>query len=155
METIVPTEKGYNHQHACTKVLGTMNKKLADEPAIGIIDDDKVEPAGMADFDHIKTYKDILKLYKHRNNAHYVIKICPAMERFILAAAQECGVSPTAYNLPEGLDEFKKITKNETSKKNKDLRNFFLVLKQQSERICKLVQWVEGIKANPCNPKIN
>lgn len=156
VETIVPPDKGYNHQHACTKVLSTMSKKLADVPAIGIIDDDKMEPAGMKDFVLMKKYNDALKLYKHRDSAHYIIKICPAMEQFILDAAKQCGVSPLTCNLPEELNELRKITKHKTSKDDKNLRKLVSSLKQQgAESICQLKQWLEYLKTNPHNPNID
>jgi hypothetical protein len=155
VETIIPTDKGYNHQHACTKVLHTMKQKLADVPVIGIIDDDKVEPTGMHDFDPVITYKDALKLYKHKRSAHYIIKICPAMEQFILTAAQQCNISPATCNVPSEINELRKITKHETSKNNKDLKNLILALKPHSENICALIRWVECIKTNPYNPKID
>ncbi|MDR1896039.1 MAG: hypothetical protein LBR10_04525 [Prevotellaceae bacterium] len=156
VETIAPAGTGYNHQHACTKVLSTMNNKLADRPAIGIIDDDKVEPKAMNDFKCIKIYTDALKLYKHISRAHYIIKICPAMERFILNTAQQCNISPATYHLPTTLSELLKVTKPGTSKNNISLKQLFCALKQQNaENVCKLAQWIEHLKTFPYQPSID
>ena len=78
------------------------------------------------------------------------------MERFILDAAKQCGVSPLTCDLPEELNELRKITKHKTSKDDKNLRKLVSSLKQQgAESICQLGQWLDELKTNPCNPKID
>jgi hypothetical protein len=100
-ETIVPPIKGYNHQHSCTKVLSVMENKLSNEFALGIIDDDKVIPQMFAtSFKAVKTYSNDLALYKHSSKPHYIIKVIPAAENFILNAALQCRISLADYGLP-------------------------------------------------------
>ncbi|MCL2097141.1 MAG: hypothetical protein FWH23_00075 [Bacteroidales bacterium] len=156
METIVPPVKGYNHQHSCNKVLSTMKNKLNNEFAIGIIDDDKVVPKDLNDFEYVKTYHKTIKLYKHRSRPHYVIKIVPAVEQFILNDANRSAISLATYNLPSDVKLFTKITKHNTSKNHKDLKNLLTALKQNnSQGIFQLTQLVEHLKANPYNPQFD
>jgi hypothetical protein len=150
METIDPPAKGYNHQKCCTKVLSTMENKLADEFALGIIDDDKVVPNDFLVFDLMKKQNAHLALYKHRNKPHYIIKIGKAAEDFILHTAKQCNISLIDYYLPTDLANLKKKTKHLTSKKDPDLKRLFVTLKQNNTSdFYKLAQWIDLIKTNP------
>ncbi len=132
-----------------------MKDKLSNEFALGIIDEDKVVPKDLSDFEHIKTYEG-LNLYKHCNKPHYVIKIVPAVEQFILNNAHQIALSLETYNLPNELRLLTKITKPATSKNNKDLKKLFTALKRSnSQSICKLVQLIEHLKANPYSPQFD
>jgi hypothetical protein len=155
-EVAAPPAKGYNHQHSCNKVLGTMKAKLANEFAIGIIDDDKIVPKDFENFDKIKEHGNALALYKHKTQPHYVIKVIPASEQFILNAAQQCNVSPTDYNLPVELKKMLEITKHKTVKDSADVKNLLVAIKQNNaESFCKLAQWIEHLKENPYAPQLD
>ena len=94
VETIVPPAKepnsfGYNHQRGCGTVTSVMQKELADSFALGIIDKDQ------HDVDYLKEFAkviitDSLILHKHKTRHHYIIQVCPAMERFILKKCKCC-----------------------------------------------------------------
>ncbi|MDR3287145.1 MAG: hypothetical protein LBT27_06865 [Prevotellaceae bacterium] len=151
IETLVTPIKtrGYNHQKNCIKVLNVMKIQLANEFALGIIDDDKVKPKDFNVFILIKKHNKI-SIYKHENKSHYIIKISKAVENFILQTAQQCNISLSDYNLPTDLENLKKITKHATSKNNPDLRRLFMDLKQNANSdFFKLAQWIEQIKSNP------
>jgi hypothetical protein len=152
VETALAVVDGCNHQKGCNNVARIMQSKLQDKFAIGIIDDDKYKHSYFNEFCQIAVSDDAI-LYKHRERNHYFIVICPAMERFILTAAQQCKVSPATYNLPSALDAFMKITKREASKNNKDLKRLIFAIKH-SKSACQLAQWIECLSANPCSPKI-
>jgi hypothetical protein len=156
-ETIAPPVRGYNHQHSCTKVLSVMENRLANEFALGIIDDDKIAPKSFTMFfTAVKTHGNDLALYKHTGRRHYIIKIIPAAEKFILNAAQQCGISPADYGLPTDLKELTAVTKHKTSKDNVNLKNLFRAIKQgNAENFCKLAQWIEHLRGNPYAPQIS
>jgi hypothetical protein len=157
-ETIAPPEKGYNHQHSCTKVLSVMENKLANEFALGIIDDDKVAPKSFTQlFMAVKRYNNDLALYKHSSKPHYIIKVIPAAENFILNAAQQCSISPADYGLPTELKKFAAITKSRTAKSNANLKQLFLAIKRSNNagNFCKLAQWIEHLKGNPYASQIS
>jgi hypothetical protein len=156
IETIVPPVRGYNHQHSCTKVLSTMKNKLSDEFAVGIIDDDKSVPKDLLVFSFVKKYNNALALYKHQSKPHYVIKIIPAVEKFIFNTAQQCNVSLADYNLPTDLKKFTAITKHVISKNNPDLKKLLHVLIQNdADNFRKLSQWLKHLTQNPYNPQMD
>jgi hypothetical protein len=156
VEIALSVANGCNHQKGCNNVAKIMQSKLQDKFAIGVIDNDKCKPSYFSEFHQIAANDNAaIKLYRHNKRNHYFIVICPAIEQFILTAAEQCNVSLTTYNLPEELNKFVKITKPETSRDNKDLRKLVRELKQHSENVCKLVQWIERLKANPYNLKID
>ena len=69
-------DSSVNHQHCCSKVVGTMKEKFADEFAIGIIDRDKVEMGYLKECDML-AQKGHLTIYKHKTLPHYLITIAP------------------------------------------------------------------------------
>jgi hypothetical protein len=149
-EAVVPPAKGYNHQHSCNKVLSTMKTKLANVFAVGIIDDDKLVPKDFEIFQRIQEYNKALALYKHRSKPHYIIKIIPASEQFILNSARQCNISPLDYNLPDELKQFRTITKHKTAKDSPDLKNLLRAIKlNNADNFIKLAEWIEKLKTNP------
>ena len=150
IETLVPpTGKGYNHQKGCGTVGRTMQKGLANEFALGIIDKDKKELDYLKEFDEVIN-KGSLVLHKHKAKHHYFIQIQPAVERFILAAATSVGISVEDYELPADLENFKKETKTEQSKKDPRFKKLFKAIKMRGATdFITLSCWVEYLKNNP------
>jgi hypothetical protein len=157
IETALSAARGCNHQKGCNNVAKIMQSKLQNKFAIGIIDDDKRKHSYFNEFRQIAASNNAaVRLYRHNEKNHYFIVICPAMEQFIVDSAQQCGVSLTDYNLPAEVKQLADVTKSKESKNNTDLKNLISALKQQnSENICKLVQWIECLNANPRNPSID
>ena len=153
-EIVSPPKKGYNHQHCCTKVLGTMKEKFLNNAALGIIDDDKSVLKDLEEFSLLKKHNEQLSIYKHRNRPHYIVKIGKAIEDFILKNAKRCNIELAEYDLPSDLEGLKKITKHINSLKEAEIKikNIFLILAQNdSSDFYKLAQWIEFFKTNPYN----
>ena len=153
-EIVSPPKKGYNHQHCCTKVLGTMKEKFLNNAALGIIDDDKLVSKELDDFFLLKKHNDRLSIYKHNDKQHYIIKIGKAVEDFILKNTQKCNIELTEYDLPSDLEGLKKITKHINSLKEAEtkVKKIFSVLRQnENSDFYKLAQWIELFKASPYN----
>lgn len=146
IETLVPPKdgKGYNHQKGCPLVAKTMMGKFADRFALGIMDKDKKTVKYLENF-CLAIESGSLFLYKHKTRPHYIILIDPACERFILRAADELGISLSQFDLPETLDGLKSITKPQSSKDNRQLKEAFKALTGASEWVT-LQRWVKYLR---------
>ncbi|WP_153798073.1 hypothetical protein [Foetidibacter luteolus] len=128
-EIVSQSAKKYNHQHGHGNVASKMQLTLAESPALGIIDEDttKVRKANyFSDFIQLKDEYS-LKLKKHLLRAHYLIVICPAIEKWLLQAASGVNVDPVAFNLPHELAGFAQISKVDDISKN---INFYRFVKE-------------------------
>lgn len=120
-----------NHQHACSKVCRTMDRRFNDTFAVGIIDDDKRKP-------YDKAYTTLahashLTLMKRPATPHYLIIISKAAEDFILSCAAERGIDMQDYDLPRDMESLKKVTKNVTSDDDNRLKRLFKALEKATE----------------------
>jgi len=106
-----------NHQFGCFQVSSKMEMTCKDQFAIGIIDHDKVTPKYLEQFDEWGKSRNIT-LMRHRQRCHYLIVIDKAMETFLLDCAKEANLSMKDYNLPEGIAELTKFTKNKLKTQN-------------------------------------
>lgn len=129
-----------NHQHSCSKVVGTLKNKFIDQFAIGIIDRDKVKVGYIKECDEVASIQH-LSLFKHKTQPQYLITIEPAVDGFILDCSLDQKVNPEDYGLPSKLEDFTKISKSVTSNidtrfkylfkaliNNRELRNLKLSL---------------------------
>lgn len=121
-----------NHQHCCSKVVGTMRDKFKDRFAIGIVDRDKVE------LGYIKECEEIVKsehltIFKHPKYPHYLITVAPAIDKFILDNAREEGVDTKSFGIPSELKGFTDLAKRVTSNKDTRFTNLFAAIKNAPE----------------------
>ncbi len=153
IETIVPPDRvgniyGYNHQLGCNKVVDEMQRKLKDNFAVGILDDDKRKLSRTSEFVlHIE--KQRLKLYKHPQKDHYLI-FHPPIEQWIIdeAAYVNISLNDPGYNLPTTLKELINETKvNVRSKNDQRFKRLFRDLqKQNALGINLLANWTRYLK---------
>ncbi|KAA6313251.1 hypothetical protein EZS27_035948, partial [termite gut metagenome] len=104
IETLLSIKR-CNHQKGCNNVVKTMEGKLKDGFAVGIVDNDKKQAAYTKEFKEV-CKKDSLALYKHPDKPHYLIMISPAVDAFILKSSTEAGVCPEDFKLSPDLDDF-------------------------------------------------
>lgn len=150
IETIVPpdNQRGYNHQMGCNKVAFKMQNDFKDDFALGIIDKDKRSIKYLDEFALIVNNGNLF-LFKHPNKHHFIIQIYPAIEKFILDAAAEVDIDLTKYGLANELEELKRTTKKQTSKRDHHLIMLFKELKNRnSEQVIILSKWINYIKNN-------
>jgi hypothetical protein len=126
------TRATVNHQKGCNTVSKLMQGKYKDKFALGIVDKDKKPLSYLGEFELLAS-KDSLYLYKHPQKPHYMIQISPAIEEFILKAAKEKNISLSDYGLSDNMEELKRKTKKETSKKNPIFTRLFKALSGTSE----------------------
>ena len=108
-----------NHQKGCNNVANTLNSKMQNQFAIGIIDKDKRTPGYLDQFQCIARRSHV-ELYKHPLRPHYFIVVLKAIETLLLENAKELGLDMKVYGLTSNIDELKKLTKKCES--NKDPR---------------------------------
>ncbi|MDR1897134.1 MAG: hypothetical protein LBR10_10125 [Prevotellaceae bacterium] len=151
-EALAFPKRGYKHIKGCNNVLAEMNKRLKNEAALGIIDDDKCVPAQFNSFALLKRHNENLAIYKHHENPHYIVKISKAAEDFILKNAEKSGISLSDYNLPDNLPNLMKQTKSIAVKNNPELKRLFSAIKQnENSDFYVLARWIELFKENPYN----
>jgi hypothetical protein len=155
IETISPAQKGYNHQKGCGNVARTMQNKFKDSFAVGIIDRDKKEIKYLNEF-KLKVNRGDLFLFQHPERHHYIIQISPAVEKFILESANQTNINLEDFGLPHKIDDLKKITKKQTSKKSSQFSKLFAELKNKNAtQIVTLSKWISYLKENTYHSNIN
>ena len=124
---------GVNHQKGCNNVANTMKgRALNNGFAVGIIDTDKRQPSYVKEFKEI-AHTEHLSLMKHGSKPHYLMMVCPAMDKFILDCAEKQAVDVSNYGLPTDFDAFKVQTKAVDSKNDVRFKKLFKRLKDNSE----------------------
>lgn len=123
---------GVNHQKGCNAVATTMERKLKEDFAIGVIDDDKRKHSYYNNFVEIARSEHI-RLMKHAQKPHYFIVIKPAMDQFILDCAKKASINPEDFNLPTNLEDFKQVTKHINVKDDNRIRNLFQAMGESQE----------------------
>jgi hypothetical protein len=156
IETLVPPQKGYNHQKGCPNVARVMQQKFSDRFALGIIDKDKKQLKYLGEF-NLVAEKASLQLYKHKlaTKHHYIIVVAPAVEQWIIETAQSVNLSLSDYGLPTNLAELTKVTKTITSKNDSKFKQLFKDLVQHNaENAQCLKNWLKYLKENAYNVNI-
>ncbi len=155
IETLVPPRQGYNHQKGCGTVTKVMQEKFANDFAVGIVDKDKQELDYLRDFDLV-LLKGSIEIHKHKARNHYIIRIVPAVEKFILQNVQSAGITLEDFGLPSDFDQFKKLSKSVSSKKDDRFRSLFRSLKKANlPDVQLLISILNYLIANPYSTDIN
>ena len=154
IKALVPPQTRYNHQKGCSTVTKVMQERFTNDFALGIIDRDKQELGYANQFDLVIEVPNTLQLFKHRSKNHYLIFICPAVEKWIIACAVESELSLPDFGLPSDFLSLTKITKTSKSENDDEFssnfRDLFKALKTENpSKIAVLRFWIEYLKANP------
>lgn len=153
IRVLVPPRKAYNHQKG-TNVLRRMERELADEFALGVVDEDVQDREYAQQFDLVLKTKDRLKLLKHPDRPHFLIYLCPAVEKWIISCADEARLSLLDYELPHDFDRLRKISKTskaETRDPNSgNFQQLFRALRKANPpSVAVLTFWITYLKDNP------
>ena len=124
--------KGCNHQKGCNQVAKIMNEKYADRFAVGIVDADKRFPSYLNEFNEIVSSQH-LKVCRHSERPHFIILICPAIDKFILDCVEFANINMEDYDLPSLLKDFTQQTKQVLSNRDPRFRKLFKDLKNSGE----------------------
>ena len=156
IETLVPTKKGYNHQHNCFKVEATM--KGLNSFAVGIIDKDKKQIKYIDKFDLIDKVEGDLILWRHEDKKihHWIIQICPALERWLLNVCEQENIEVSNFG-EDALNGIKFYTKSTSRLNNPILQSLFNEINKRNENLSvrKLKGWVKLLKEKNYQVDIN
>ncbi len=82
-------------------------------------------------------------LWKHTVKHHYIIQICPALERWILCICENEQINIQEFGLQNDLEALKNITKRMTSLQNEELKKLFRKVNSVNNRhVEKLKGWI-------------
>ncbi len=145
------TKRGYNHQKGCLNVVKVMQEKLYDEFALGILDKDKKTLKYCEEFEPIFEIENSLTLLKHQNRHHYLIFICPAIEKWLIDCAEKANISLKDFGLPTHYIDLQKITKTAKSEEkdaySSHLKQLFeALLQNKAKNVLVLAYWVNYLK---------
>ncbi len=154
LKVAVPPKGRYNHQKGCPNVVKLMQEKLHSDFALGIVDKDKIILKYVSDFDLVVDVPERLQLLKHPTRHHYLIFICPAPEKWMIAAPEEAGLSLTDFGLPHDFDKLSKITKTSKSENgdpySANFQQLFKEIRRKEPRHWMVLSfWINYLKANP------
>lgn len=145
--------KKVNHQKSCTKVESTV--KGIDDFAVGIIDKDKKEVQYLSEFNE-EINAESLILWKHKTKQHYFIQLAPAIEKWILDAADESKINLEELGIPKDLEKLKRLTKNEAVSENEQLKALCRQLMNgNGKSVNTLATWLNYLYDNNRNADIN
>jgi len=150
MESLLPTNKGYNHQKGCHTVAKVMQEKFGDKFAVGIIDKDKITPVYLKQFKQLVAKYNV-ELYKHPIKHHYLI-LHPVIEDWLVYECEQVNLLMKDYNLPNNTYELEKHSKPVTSKNDERFKRLFKALKKNNAQgITLLFEWTDYLINNPYN----
>lgn len=151
-EIVGQAKRKYNHQHGFGDVSKEMEYTLENEIALGIIDEDKYKGPTSKYFSefHLFAQESNLILKKHKIRKHYLILICPEVEKWLLADANITGIIPSdkEYGLPNQLRGLIKISKIRDIDNNQGFKNFIKALvRKEAPSITTLKKWIDLFKS--------
>lgn len=155
VETLVPPDTQYNHQKGCGTVARVMKERFSDRFAVGIVDKDKHRIDYLNEFDEM-SQRGSLILHKHKTKHHYIIQICPAIERFILLNAKLYELEMEDFDLPSDFEKLKDIAKTVRSKNDLRFKRLFKALFERgSSDIQRLSTWIKYLREANYHAEIN
>ena len=156
IEVLLFADKDHvNHQKGNGTVAREMKGKFGDAFCVGIIDEDRKALDYLMEFKPLITTSH-LKLWQHKESAHYIIQLRPVVEKWILNICEREGILLTEFDLPVTLNQLQKVSKSVTSKNDaRFIRLFKYILHTKSEPVLQLKGWLEYLKKNTFKVDIN
>lgn len=158
IKRIVPPITRYNHKKGCNSVAKEMQYgKLKDTFAVGIIDKDKNIIKYLNEFFVVDEIVGSLILWKHNDKHHFIIQICPELERWLINICREANLNLNDFGLSNDLKELLKVTKSIASEKDARINQLCLAIAERSdlEVIRKLRAWVLYLKQKNFRVDVN
>ncbi len=147
VETLVPPVKRYSHQYGCQNVAKRMRENYADDFVVGVIDRDRKAIPYLAKFEVVREVAGDLILWRHPAKHHYLIQVCPAVEKWILNRAAESNINLEECELPATLAELCAVTKTIVSQQDRRLIKLFKKLKASGNPVVNtLIFWLTHLK---------
>jgi hypothetical protein len=147
VQKLVPvTLKATNHKHSCFEVEKAMKHgAFKNSFAIGIIDNDKRQIKYLEDGKKIKELEDSLILWKHNSRDHYIIQICPGLEKWVLRICEIGEIDISIYGIEPTLEGIKFVTKSSSSIYDVKLNSLFSQIGNRTDikDVRVLKKWIE------------
>ena len=136
-----------NHQMGLGEVINILEAYFKNQKAIGLIDSDKDlkkhKTSFYSKFVFQRKESDVV-LKKHPEHDLYLMMLTPALEKFILKAANECGIPPNEIPFTE--KRLKQLSKSIEAEKNQELRQFLnRIIQKKSPGTETLKNWIVEI----------
>lgn len=137
-----------NHQtNGIGGVLRVIENDFSEQKAVGVIDNDKANKTLKAkffgEFQEVKAENHLIML-KHPNRQNYLILLCPALEKFLLKSAAECGIPEREIPFTE--ERLKQLAKSKDAEKNQELKQFInRIIQKKSPGTETLKSWIVEI----------
>lgn len=152
VKVLVPPRKYYNHQKG-TWVLKKMDEELNDDFALGVVDEDVEDRPYAQHFQVVCEHDNCLKLLKHTTRSHYLIFLCPVIEKWIIGRAEDVGITLTSFGLPHDFDKLRKLSKTSKSEsKDPYSENFLKLFRALRDAnpppVAVLKYWITYLKEN-------
>lgn len=128
---ILETDRRLKHRKGCNNVVNSFRiingKKgdLHDTFGVGMVDKDKKELDFLNECDAI-IESDNLILWKHKERYHFVIQICPPIEKWIVAILHGDNKRVEEFGYSSNLKKFKKEIKDDIDKEEDKNLNLLL-----------------------------
>lgn len=137
-----------NHQtNGIGGVLSVMEKDFSKQKAVGVIDNDKATKTLKAKFFgqfQVEKEENHLIRMKHPSRHNYLILLCPALEKFLLKSAMECGIP--AHEIPFTEERLKQLAKSKDAEKNQALKQLInRIIQKKSPGTETLKAWIQEI----------
>ncbi len=148
-EIISNTSGKYNHQHGCGQIARILKNNLKDSIALGIIDEDKNKgPIAnyFREFAEIRSENGLI-LKKHTHKKQYLILICPEIEEWLIANANQTRINIEGNKDFVQLKNLKQFTKTQGIDNNIEFYRFIKsLMRAQASGIVTLNKWIEAFK---------
>ena len=133
--------KGANHKSSIGQVAIAMERNYKNQLAIGLVDNDKVQPRYFKQFEVLKDENDLF-LKQNPKNKHYLIVVSPAFEKWTFSAAEAVNIDPAEYGF-KSLKYFKAVCKSANVSKNQNVKQFINTIKQKkSPHTETMINWL-------------
>ena len=113
---------------------------------VGITDNDKIRPDYFDNFYEQRREANLI-LQKHNDFSFYLITVCPAFEKWLLAAAQVANIISSDYKIPNTAKDLKRITRKDTLEKDQIYQRFFSAVKKANPPDFQIMSdWLGNLK---------
>ena len=142
---ILQTNKRLKHRKGCNNVVNSFRiingKKgdLFDSFGVGMVDKDKNELDFLNECD-VTIETDNLILWKHKERQHFIIQLCPPLEKWIIEILKTDNRTVEEFGFASDFKKLKKTIKDDLDNEDDERLNNLLnaILSSKSETIKKL-----------------
>jgi polyhydroxyalkanoate synthesis regulator phasin len=95
--------------------------------------------------------------HKDKDKHHFIIQICPALEKWILEVCKKGSIDISKFGLTEFLDSLKNYTKTQSNLQDEKLKKLFkeIANKKDIKEVNKLRSWITILKGKNYRVDIN